>query len=106
MRFAFVLHVGDFGVWPDPARVDAATKRHDDAGDFPAWFAERREAASAGGTSSASGHRARERVRVPSCTTEVPDAVRLAGVVVGSAVAAAALCVPSVELFGLQECAA
>lgn len=25
VRFDWVLHVGDFGVWPDPARVDAAT---------------------------------------------------------------------------------
>ncbi|MBI4819690.1 MAG: hypothetical protein HY791_25680 [Deltaproteobacteria bacterium] len=31
-------------VWPDPARVDGATKRHDGPGDFPAWFAERRAA--------------------------------------------------------------
>ena len=44
VRFSFVLHVGDFGVWPDPARVDGATKRHDGAGDFPAWIAERRAA--------------------------------------------------------------
>jgi len=34
----------DLGVWPDPARVDGATKRHDGAGDFPAWIAERRAA--------------------------------------------------------------
>ena len=44
VRFDWLLHVGDFGVWPDPARVDGATKRHDGAGDFPAWFAERRAA--------------------------------------------------------------
>lgn len=44
VRFAWLLHVGDFGVWPDPARVDGATKRHDGAGDFPAWVAERRAA--------------------------------------------------------------
>lgn len=44
VRFAFVLHVGDFGVWPDPARVDKATSRHDGAGDFPAWVAARRAA--------------------------------------------------------------
>ncbi len=44
VRFAFILHVGDFGVWPDPARVDGATRRHDGAGDFPTWFAERRAA--------------------------------------------------------------
>ncbi len=44
VRFDWLLHVGDFGVWPDPARVDGATKRHDGAGDFPAWFAEQRAA--------------------------------------------------------------
>lgn len=44
VRFDQVLHVGDFGVWPDPARVDGATRRHDGAGDFPTWFAERRAA--------------------------------------------------------------
>src|SRR5262245_31031036 len=41
-RFDWVLHVGDFGVWPDPTRVDKATKKHDGAGDFPAWLKERR----------------------------------------------------------------
>jgi len=44
VRFDWVLHVGDFGVWPDPNRIDGATKRHDGAGDFPAWWAERRQA--------------------------------------------------------------
>ncbi len=44
VRFDWLLHVGDFGVWPDPARVDGATKRHDGAGDFRAWIAERRAA--------------------------------------------------------------
>lgn len=44
VRFAFVLHVGDFGVWPDPARIDGATKRNDGAGDFAAWLAKRRAA--------------------------------------------------------------
>lgn len=39
--FAQVLHVGDFGIWPDPDRVDRATRAHDGAGDFPRWFAER-----------------------------------------------------------------
>ncbi len=42
LRFEWVLHVGDFGVWPDPTRLDKATKKHDGAGDFPTWFAERR----------------------------------------------------------------
>ena len=41
-RFEWVLHVGDFGIWPDANRIDKATKKHDGAGDFPAWFAERR----------------------------------------------------------------
>jgi hypothetical protein len=42
--FECVLHVGDLGVWPDPNRIDKATKKHDGAGDFPAWLAERRAA--------------------------------------------------------------
>lgn len=42
IRFEWVLHVGDFGIWPDPNRVDKATKKHDGAGDFPAWIAENR----------------------------------------------------------------
>ena len=37
VRFAWVLHVGDFGIWPDPTRIDGAIKRRDGAGDFPAW---------------------------------------------------------------------
>jgi predicted phosphodiesterase len=41
-RFDCVLHVGDFGVWPDPDRVDKATRKHGGAGDFPIWFAENR----------------------------------------------------------------
>jgi hypothetical protein len=44
VRFEWLLHVGDFGVWPDPNRIDKATKKHDGAGDFPTWFAERRAA--------------------------------------------------------------
>lgn len=44
VRFEWVLHVGDFGIWPDANRVDKATKKHDGAGDFPTWFAERRAA--------------------------------------------------------------
>jgi hypothetical protein len=44
VRTPWLLHVGDFGIWPDPNRVDGATKRHDGAGDFPVWFAERRAA--------------------------------------------------------------
>ncbi len=37
-RFEWVLQVGDFGVWPDPNRIDRATRNHEGAGDFPAWF--------------------------------------------------------------------
>jgi len=34
-HFAWVLHVGDFGIRPDPTRIDGATKRHDGAGGSP-----------------------------------------------------------------------
>lgn len=44
VRFEAVLHVGDFGVWPDPNRIDKATRKHEGAGDFPVWFAEQRAA--------------------------------------------------------------
>lgn len=27
VRFEWVLHVGDFGVWPDASRIDKATKK-------------------------------------------------------------------------------
>jgi hypothetical protein len=47
VRFEHVLHVGDFGVWPDPDRVDRATRDHEGAGDFR------------GGSPSAALHRAR-----------------------------------------------
>lgn len=43
-RFEWVLHVGDFGVRLNPNRIDRATRTHDGAGDFPAWFANRRAA--------------------------------------------------------------
>ena len=42
MRFAWILHVGDFGIWPDPSRIDKAAKTHDGAGDFSTWLARRR----------------------------------------------------------------
>jgi len=42
--FDWVLHVGDFGVRPDPTRIDKATRTHDGAGDFPAWLANGRTA--------------------------------------------------------------
>jgi len=44
LRFSWVLHVGDFGIWPDPTRIDGATKRHEGAGDFPAWWVGRQGA--------------------------------------------------------------
>jgi hypothetical protein len=44
IRLDWVLHVGDFGIWPDPARMDRATRNHDGAGDFPRWLAEKRAA--------------------------------------------------------------
>lgn len=31
VRFEWVLHVGDFGVWPHANRIDKATKKHDGA---------------------------------------------------------------------------
>jgi predicted phosphohydrolase len=42
IRFDQVLHVGDFGIWPDPARVDRATRHHEGTGDFPVWLRENR----------------------------------------------------------------
>lgn len=36
--FDWVLHVGDFGIWPDPERIDRATRNHDGAGDFSEWL--------------------------------------------------------------------
>jgi hypothetical protein len=33
-RVACVVHVGDFGVWPDPCHLDEATERHGDNGGF------------------------------------------------------------------------
>jgi Icc-related predicted phosphoesterase len=44
IRFDWVLHVGDFGVWPDPARIDRASRNHDGAGDFAGWLADGRRA--------------------------------------------------------------
>jgi Icc-related predicted phosphoesterase len=44
VRFDHVLHVGDFGIWPDPIRIDKATRHHDGAGDFPVWLRENRSA--------------------------------------------------------------
>jgi hypothetical protein len=44
VRFDHVLHVDDFGIWPDPSRIDKATRDHDGAGDFPVWLSENRRA--------------------------------------------------------------
>jgi predicted phosphodiesterase len=44
VRFDYVLHVGDFGVWPDPSRIDKATRHHDGPGDFSLWLRENRAA--------------------------------------------------------------
>jgi hypothetical protein len=44
VRFDYVLHVGGFGIWPDPSRIDKATRHHDGVGDFPAWLRENRGA--------------------------------------------------------------
>ncbi len=44
IRFDYVLHVGDFGIWPDRSRIDRAARRHDGAGDFPTWLHARRMA--------------------------------------------------------------
>ncbi len=44
IRFDYVLQVGNFGVWPDPSRVDKATRRHDGAGDFPTLLRDNRRA--------------------------------------------------------------
>lgn len=41
-RFDWVLHVGDFGIWPDPSKIDGASRRHGGAGDFPTWHTEKR----------------------------------------------------------------
>lgn len=42
LPFEWVLHVGDVGVWPDPDRVDRATRKHEGAGDFPGWLSDGR----------------------------------------------------------------
>jgi hypothetical protein len=42
VRFDYILHVGDFGIWPDAKRIDKATRNHDGASDFPIWFSEKR----------------------------------------------------------------
>jgi Calcineurin-like phosphoesterase len=44
IRFDWILHVGDFGIWPDPFTVDRATRDHEGAGNFPQWHQERRRA--------------------------------------------------------------
>jgi predicted phosphohydrolase len=44
VQFDWVLQVGDFGVWPDPARIDRASRNHDGAGDFAKWLEQARAA--------------------------------------------------------------
>jgi predicted phosphohydrolase len=44
LRFDWVLHVGDFGIWPNADEIDKATRKHDGAGDFPQWLEARCEA--------------------------------------------------------------
>lgn len=44
VKFDWILHVGDLGVWPDPDKVDKATRKHGDVGDFPSWLASKRAA--------------------------------------------------------------
>ena len=44
VRFDAVLHVGDFGIWPNAAALDRATREHDGAGDFPEWIEGKRSA--------------------------------------------------------------
>lgn len=41
-KFDLLLQVGDLGVWPDHDKVDKATRRHDDAGDFARWLLQSR----------------------------------------------------------------
>jgi hypothetical protein len=38
VRFDWVPHVGDFGIWPNPEKIDRATRNHDCAGDFSKWL--------------------------------------------------------------------
>lgn len=38
VTFDWVLQVGDFGVWPDPLRIDRASRKHDGAGEFSQWL--------------------------------------------------------------------
>jgi hypothetical protein len=42
--FQGILQVGDLGIWPDAEKVDKATRKHGNAGDFPRWWAEKKEA--------------------------------------------------------------
>jgi Icc-related predicted phosphoesterase len=44
VKFDWALHVGDFGIWPDPTKADKATLKHGDIGDFPQWFSEKKSA--------------------------------------------------------------
>ncbi|MBN1669661.1 MAG: hypothetical protein JXR37_01425 [Kiritimatiellae bacterium] len=41
-RADLVLQIGDLGVWPDPARLDRATLKHGESGEFRRWLREGR----------------------------------------------------------------
>jgi len=38
----WVIHVGSFGIWPDPHRVDRSTRLHGSGNDFIRYYAEQR----------------------------------------------------------------
>jgi Icc-related predicted phosphoesterase len=44
VSFDVVLHVGDFGAWPDPGKLDKATVKRDGPGDFAKWVNENKTA--------------------------------------------------------------
>ena len=44
INFDLVLHVGDFGAWPDPEKLDKATAKRDGPGDFAKWIGEGKRA--------------------------------------------------------------
>src|ERR1700730_10416395 len=68
VRFDYVLHVGDFGIWPDPSRIDKATRHHDGVGDFPVWLGKNREATRPPPSIAADGTRAQWDRRVTAAS--------------------------------------
>ena len=44
LTFDLVLHVGDFGAWPDPEKLDKATVKRDGPGDFARWLSQGKQA--------------------------------------------------------------